>query len=222
MPKQISVTKSLAAASVSNIAQSQSLAAAGAFTLNGSAATGGVATLDTQRRVLISSAGNDSGIKFTINGANGAGATISETLTGSNGGTVATAQDFDTVTGASSSGATASTVQIGTNTVGSTQWFVPDYWNNPTIIQMATELVSGAANWTIEVTDDDPKALIAPFQPGYNQTPPVPNPYGWTGLTGISGSASAVIATPVQAWRLTINSGQGVVAAKAQQAGQAY
>lgn len=74
--RPVLLTKTLAAASVNAIAQSQSLGAAGNVTLNGATASGGLATLDTQRRVLITSAGNDSGISFTVFGATDSGTAI--------------------------------------------------------------------------------------------------------------------------------------------------
>src|SRR5579864_4719534 len=121
------VTKSLAAASANNIATSQTISGASAVTLNGSTVSGGVATLDTARRVLISSGGNDSSITFTVTGTQWDGQTISQTVTGSNGGTVATNLDFLTVTKIVTSGSTASTITVGTNTVGDTPWVRIDY-----------------------------------------------------------------------------------------------
>ena len=225
MARQVVASKSLVAASANNVAHSQVPLNNTPLTLNGSTVTAGVATLDTQRRALLTYGNETAARTMLITGTNQAGATISETLAvpATAPGTVATVQDFYTITSALASGGNwNAAVTLGTNGVGSTPWFVPDLWLTPTLMEIATELaVGGTANWTIEVTDDDPKMPLAPFQPGYNQALPICNAVGWLGLTAISANASAVINTPIQAWRLTINSGQSVVTAKLQQAGLA-
>src|SRR6185437_3174379 len=118
--RPVTISKTLAAASANNIALSQSPAGAGNLTLNGAAVAAGVATLDTQRRVLITSAGTDTGITFTVYGGNQSGSAISETVAGGSLGIpVSTTQDFLTVTRVAASGASASTVTVGTSGVGS-------------------------------------------------------------------------------------------------------
>lgn len=225
MPRQVAVSKSLAASSANNVALSQTPVSGTPLMLNGSTVSGGVAILDTQRRVLLTFGNEAANRTMVIAGTNQAGAKISETLAiaSGGGGTVATLQDFYTVTSATpAGGGWTAAVTLGTNTVGSTPWFVPDLWLTPTLIEIATELASGgAANWSIEVTDDDPKMPLAPFQVGYSQTLPICNAVAWLGLSAITANASGIINTPIQAWRLTINSGTSQVTAKAQQAGLA-
>jgi hypothetical protein len=143
------VTKQLAAASANNIALSQSLAAAGNLLINGSAASGGVATLDTQRRVILTSAGNDSALTWTVIGTNDDGAPIKDVFLGANG--VAQSNlDFKTVTSITGSAATASTVTAGTNGVGSTPWKLFD--NNLATPNMSIylEQLSGTATSNFE------------------------------------------------------------------------
>lgn len=68
-------------------------------------------------QVLITSAGNDSGITFTVTGIRVGelnGATTTEVLTGPNIGTVATAGFYTVVTSVVASGASAGNVSIGT------------------------------------------------------------------------------------------------------------
>lgn len=225
MPRQVVVSKSLAASSANNIALSQTPVSGTPLTLNGSTVTGGVAVLDTQRRVLLTFGNEASNRTMVIAGTNDAGVAISETLTIASGAgaTVATKQDFATVTSATpAGGGWTAAVTLGTNTVGSTPWFVPDLWLTPTLIEVATELASGGtANWSIEVTDDDPKMPLAPFQVGYNQALPICNAVAWFGLSNVNANTNAVINTPIQAWRLTILSGVSQVVAKVQQAGLA-
>ena len=62
----ISVTVGpLDAADDNGIAQSQTTAGAADLTLNGALVSGGVATFDSPRQVIITSAGNDTGVTFT-------------------------------------------------------------------------------------------------------------------------------------------------------------
>lgn len=117
---------SLADETANNIAQSQSPGAAGNLTLNGSLVTGGVAYIGPSyqatgypmRRVYITSAGDDSGVTFTVTGT-GAGPTgfygVSETVTGADTSTVSTTKTFYTVTSIAISGASAAAVTVGVN-----------------------------------------------------------------------------------------------------------
>lgn len=137
----------------------------GSFAVAVGTVTGPVATLDTQRRVLITSGGTDTGIKFTVNGTNDSGQTISETLTGgSSGSPVYTNQDFLTVTSVTHTGSVASTVTIGTNGVGSTPWFVANHLLRPYNAAISGGLqppISGSPSvtWQVEYTYDDPNNL---------------------------------------------------------------
>lgn len=217
MADRVVVTKSLTAAVVNAIAATQALAAAGNLTINGTLTSSGVATLDSQRRISILSSGNDSGLTWTIYGANGAGAAIQENVPGGNGVAVVTQQDFATVNRVAGSGATAGTVQVGTNTVGSTEWQIP----NPHIVGFelgfAAEILSGAATYSIELTDD---TLLAPM-PIYSVAPlPLPNVYTAPGLGNQMGAVQgAVTAHAPAGWRLTVTSGTGNTQATATQAG---
>lgn len=204
----------LAAASANNIAQSQSLAAAGLLTINGSAATGGVATLDVQRKVLITSAGNDSGITFIVSGTNNDNNPFSETVTGGNAVAVATTQDFKTVTSVRGSGATASTVTVGTNGVASSKWFPVDLGRNPINIGHRFR-VSGTVNYTLELTMDDPNNIInaspvqikdryVPQNTLYNNPP---QSFNDLTVAGEVASQSYLMSFPCFAWRVTVNSG---------------
>lgn len=155
----------LAAASANNIALSQTVTGAAAVTLNGSLATGGVATLDKPRRVLITNAGNDTGITFTVVGTGFTGNSISETVTGTSGSAVATTLDFATVTSITTSGSTsASGITVGTNGVAGSSWIRLDDWAPATwSIQID---VSGTVNYTVQTTLDDPNDPTNPVAIG--------------------------------------------------------
>lgn len=220
MSLQVVFTKQLAAASSNNIAQSQSPGSS-ALTLNGSAVTSGVATIDGPssatnqaigRRVIITSGGNDSGINWVVVGTNSTGNAITDTFAGSNGGAAQSNLDFVTVTSITPSGAVASTAIAGTNGVGSSPWSVLN-WNGyaPMNVGMAVELVSGAANFTIQHTYDDPNNLLggAAFPLAFNS--PV--------INGASATIDGAYTTPIVAVRLLINSGTGLLRARFLQAG---
>lgn len=218
--RPVVLTKALAAASANNICTSQSAAGAANLTINGSAAAGGIATLDTQRRVLITSGGNDSGITFTVFGTTQSGNAIQETVTGADVGTVATNQDFLTITQVSTSGATASNVTVGTNTVGSTPWVLADQHVTPGNLSLGGLVVSGSVTYTAEYTYDDFLNLTTGAY-ATPQTPQIayPTPRMVVGLTSVNTSTDALLSNPIKGWRLTINSGTGTASLTGTQAG---
>jgi len=102
------------------IALAQAVGGAGALTLSGANVNGGIGQCGVPSSVTITSAGNDSGITFTIAGMiygpNGyGGAYQSEVVTGSNTSIVATTKLFSTVTSVTASGAAAGNVSVGIN-----------------------------------------------------------------------------------------------------------
>ena len=146
----------LTAASAYAIALSQTPAGAGALTLNGALASGGVATLPQTRRVGITSAGNDTGITFTIAGTTFAGAAATEVLTGASGGVAQSVLDYATVTSIVASGAAAGAITVGTTAVASSSWIRMDAWD---LSQTALQInVTGTVNYTVQSTLDDPNS----------------------------------------------------------------
>jgi hypothetical protein len=118
--------------------------------------SGGVATLDQPRRVLFTSAGNDSGITFTIVGTDWNNQYASEVLAGANATTTYTIYDFKTVTSIVASGASAGNVSIGTNAVASSRPVNLDsYADSSTYIQTDTG-GSAAITYSIQLTGDNP------------------------------------------------------------------
>lgn len=206
-------TRVLAAAVANNIAASQS-PGAGAITLNGSAVVNGVAILDTQRRILITSGSSDAGITYTVNGTNGAGFPISDTFAG--GATTAQSNlDFLTVTSVTHSGSVASTVTIGTSAVGSSIWNIVNTGAVPTNFSYVIELRAGAASFTVDYTLDDPNIL--PGTGGLNAA-------GLTFPLAIASGSAAVtttgsFTTPFFAWRLTTLTGTGTLVVRGLQSG---
>lgn len=195
----------IAAADADGIAASQSVVGAANVIINGALATGGVATLDVPRRVLITSAGNDSGITFTVYGTTFNDASVSEVLQGVNIGTVASTVDFKTVTRIATSGATGAAITAGTNTVAGSRWLRLDNWADAqTAIQCNA---TGTVNYTIQVTMDDPNDPVSPVGIASVQWL---NTNDGDAVTAIGDVFSNFDWTPSYA-RLLLNSGTGSV-----------
>lgn len=205
--------KSLGAASNNSIATSQNDTGNHALVLNGSAVTGGVATIDAAtstnqaigRRVLISSTGNDSGITWTVVGTNSTGNAITDTFTGAGAGlSVQSNLDFVTVTSITASAAYQNGVFAGTNGVGSSPWLTLN-WHATSVMNVGIglELVSGSVNYTVQHTYDDPNNLLQGLLFPFAFNHPV--------INGASASTDGSYTTPIAATRVLINSGTGVL-----------
>lgn len=213
------LTLTLAAAAATNIALAQA-SAGGALTLNGAAATGGVATLDTQRQIGITSSGDDHLITFLVKGTMASGQAISEVVAGTNGGVGVTTQNFLTVTSITASGAVAGTVSVGTTSTGSSQWFIVDNVVLPTQIGFELQKLAGAATATIETTGNCPLQEMPIYRQGYDFTPPVPEAFPWPTLTNVAIDAQGTIqGATIEAWRITLNGAAGSWRVSARQTG---
>ena len=95
-----------AAASVGNNA---------ALVIGGALASGGAVALDSGRIVTILSAGDDSGISFTVTGTDVNGDAQTESITGANAGTATGSKYFKTISGISAVGNPAGNVSAGIN-----------------------------------------------------------------------------------------------------------
>lgn len=143
----------LAASSATNIRTASTIAGAGAVTLNGSLVSGGVATLDTPRRVLVTNASNET-LTLTLTGTTFANAPATEVVQLGLAGTASSVVDFKTITSAVSSAASSGNISIGTNGVAGSPWVRLDEWSWPNVSLQAT--VSGTVNYTVQSTLDDP------------------------------------------------------------------
>lgn len=192
------------------VALSQSKVGAGALTINGSLATGGIATFDVPRRVLVTTAGNDSGITYTVTGTDRYGRVQSEVIPGPNISTAYTVKDFATVTAVTVSGSTAAAVTIGTNGVGSSDIMVLDTIANPTTIALAA-IVTGSPNYTVECTYDD-------YAPAWDMIANSPTWFPVSGFTAQTSNQDGALNRPATAIRITNNSGVGSVVLRINQA----
>jgi hypothetical protein len=217
MGQPIIFSQTLVAAGATKVSASQS-PGAGAILINGTAATGGVATLDRQRRVIITSGGNDTGITFTIKGTNQSGAPISDSFAGANAGAAQSNLDFLTVTSITHTGSVTTTLTAGTNGVASSPWQILNWNAYPMDLTISVELRTGSANFTIEHTYDDPNIL--PGTGGLNASG-LPYALAWPDATvnGASATIETSYQVPILAFRLTTNSGTGTLVCRAIQSG---
>lgn len=164
-----SVVETVAAANASRVATKNAFAQVISIKLssgsagNVSAGTNGVATLDKPRQVILTSGGADTGITFTITGTNCCGNAQSEVVTGASVAAATSVLDYLTVTSIVASGATASTLTVGTNTVSGAYWVFLDQWASRGCALQVT--VSGTVNYTVQSTFDDPNdpmTLVTP------------------------------------------------------------
>jgi len=196
----------LAAASANNIALSQTAVGAQNLTINGAAATGGVATLDVQRRVIVTSAGNDSGITFTCYGTDAAGSLLQATVAGANIGAADFGVSFKTVTRVATSAATAAAVTVGTNGVADSRpIFLDAFGFGPGYVQAS---VTGTVNYTVWQSNEDPNGVVC-----YNIPIGLAN-ITWnpdTILNSLASNSFNVWSASPHLCKVTLNSGTGSV-----------
>lgn len=158
----------LVAASANNIATSQTPTSS--VTLNGSLVSGGVAILDTPRRVRVTTGGSEAGKTMTLTGTTfggpSAGSIVTDVLTlPGSATTVDSAIDFKTITSAVISSAASNALTIGTNGTAGSAWFQPDPSLSGNVSIQVT--VSGTVNYTVQQTMDDPNTpgtTLLPYQ----------------------------------------------------------
>lgn len=161
LTETITGTNTSVVASVNSYKAIRSITPSGNTALTVTVGAMGFATLDTARQVIFTSAGTDTGITITISGTDWAGTPIGETLAGGSSGTpVATVLDYLTVQNVKVSGATASTISVGTNGIAGSPWVKLDAWAPGPVAGQC--VVSGTANYSVETTNDDPNSYGNP------------------------------------------------------------
>lgn len=206
-------TKALVTASTNNICLSQTPGGAGNLTLNGSTVVSGVAILDTQRVVGITSAANDSARTFVVYGADDNGQTIQETVfPGPNIATVSTVMNFKTVTRISIDAGAAGALTVGTTAIGS-DWVIPiDQHIAPDNVALFLEF-PGTVTVTVQYTGSDiwaPGAITSATAIVWTDHP---------NLTGKTTTSDSNLAAPAAAVRLKVTSGTGTCRFIVRQAG---
>ncbi len=201
------------AADADGICLSQTTGAAGDLLINGALTTGGVATLDTARQVLFTSAGDLSAITFTITGTNNQGTVITESVIGPNL-TSGSISGFLTVTQVSADAAVGTAVTVGTSTIAYSDVVPLDIYATPsfeTSLSLKWAGVSNDADVTVQFTFDKIFDGVGPFE--------------WTDQANLTGQTqgdapvSGSLISPTTAVRLVTNSGTGAVTLQVVQAG---
>jgi len=194
-PIQI-VTTSFPTADDDYLATSQSLAGAGFLTLVAS-------TITPPRFVTITSAGDDSGITFTIVGVGPNGETQTETITGPDTDVVTSTKTFAFVESIFASGATDDDVEAGVAQSGYSQWIPLDIYV-PNQVTTISATVSGTIDYSIQYTNEDP------FDHSFVHQA-VAHPASGGAFTGASTSQTHFTTTLMRAVRYLINSGDGSI-----------
>lgn len=199
--RPITLTRALVAAAVGAIAAAQTTAGAGNLLINGTLASSGVATLDVQRTVGLTSAGNLSAVNFTITGTDDQGRVISEVLAGPNANTVSSVLNYKTVTSIAVSAAVGTNVTADTVATGASREIPLDKWLNPFNVSVSMEITSGSGSWTLQYTFD-------------NVFDGTGGPYVWYNhatLVNVGTSSNGTLVSPVMAVRVLTNSGTGTL-----------
>ena len=144
------------AADPNAITTAETLSGGGAdqsFAITGVKASGGVATLDIPRQVVITPAGDDSGRIFVVEGTNRKDNYQVEAIVGGNATATQTVQAFKTITKVRSDGNTASTVEVGTGTKVNSNWLPLDYYALPFEVALALQVsLATSPDFTVELT----------------------------------------------------------------------
>lgn len=210
MSRPVSITKALAASGATKVCALQTLGAAGNLLINGTAATGGVATLDTQRQILFTTTEDDSSKTATIYGTDDDGNVVVDSITLPSSSTKASNLNFKTVTRIAINGAIGANISVGTNGVGSSRWVLFDPYLTPSYLSLVAQLVTGTGNMTVEYTAD-PISNSTQMQSavGFGFSSPNPLALAHPSLQSLASTAEGAIDFPIVGWRLTINSGTG-------------
>ena len=95
------------------ISEASTPTGAGSLTLGGALVTNGIANLSGQRKILIYSDGDDSGVSFSITGQDASGIAVTETITGPNTTTVYSTYAYKTITAVTIDGAGTGNIEVG-------------------------------------------------------------------------------------------------------------
>lgn len=133
MPRPNTQTITLSAAVGNAVCASQTPLLAGALTINGANASGGVYTApnSTPRHITITSGSNESAKNFTITGTDRNGQVISTTTTGPNAVTKTIAINFNTITGITIDAASVGAITVGFAAEADTAWIPLDRYSVP-------------------------------------------------------------------------------------------
>lgn len=205
--RPIQKTLSFQAASATGVTTAQTPADGVDLTIDGTFASGGVATFYEATVINFASTSNLSTVTFTIFGTADNGTAIFENVTGPNNTTVATVQYFKTVTSievATVTTFTTQTVSVGnSNSVsfGTGPWWPLDIYTPNQVTTISGNELAGAVTYSIEYTNEDP------FDTTITQLA-VPHPVA--ALTSATNDQTAFTTTLMRAVRV-VTSGSGTL-----------
>jgi len=184
------------------ICLAQTPSGAGNLIINGTLASGGVATLGEVTAPTVYAAGDESGKTFTFTGTDKYGNTITSAATTgpTAGATVTCATSFKTITQVAVSAATGGDVEVGVAGTGISRAVPMDIHQNGFSVGLGLD-VTGTINATVQHTFDDP--FSATFNP-YTAT--------WFDHSSIASKTADTdgnYAYPCRAIRLKVNSSSG-------------
>ncbi len=184
------------------------------FSINGVFATDQVATMDFRRQVVITSAADDSGRVFLVEGTDEKGNFRSEAVAGANAGAVSTVQAFTTVTAVIPDAGTAGAVEIGTADIISSNWLPLDYMVADFDVAMAIAVGAATADLTVELTlsnilarrGNDPQPQVGSWLGSeFDLFFPEINIHDHDSMVNVTADVTGNLAFPVRAIRLKSN-----------------
>ena len=200
------MTLAPSAAAVNSVSASAS-PAAGAIAIDGTLASGGVATLGAAQLITLVSGGNDTGITFTITGTDCNGRAQTESTVGASAGTKTSTKYFKTVSSITHTGSVAGTLSVGNAIDSVSNNIFPDLSVPFTQIGIGVQLVSGTATYKVQHS----------YQDGRSSHPTV-----WfdNSAGAKSASSEATYSTPVATIQILLSaSSSAVISGRIIQAG---
>ena len=190
------------------VAAKQVTTAAGGLVINGTYADGmqvgtsGQSATPVggfQYAVALNCSGDMSALNFTVLGDNAYGQTVSQTLSGPNGGVVYTTTQFAKVRAVTTDAAVTVSTSIGVGGNGSSRPFTVDTFKNPVNINCDV-LLTAAATLFLQSTDQNIQGATLSGLPASSLT--------WGNVSSISGvtaSANALLTAPQRSLRFTVS-----------------
>lgn len=198
---------SFQAASGTGVTTAQTPADGVDLTIDGTFASGGVATFYEATTLEFTSSDDLSDVTFTVTGTDADGLPISEDVVGPNNDTVTTVLAYLTVTSiavATGESYTTETVEVGnpdSASFGDGPWWPLDIYTPNQVTNISCNELAGAVTYSVEYTNEDP------FDTNITQLA-VAHPVA--ALTGASTSQTAFTTTLMRAVRV-VTSGSGTL-----------
>lgn len=160
--RPIQKTLSFQAASATGVTTAQTPADGVDLTIDGTFASGGVATFYEATKINFASTSDLSTVTFTVYGTAANGTAIWEAVTGPNNATVQTTQLFQTVTAVAVSTLTTFTVETvsvgnpNSTSFGTGAWWPLDIYTPNQVTNISCNELAGAVTYSVEYTNEDP------------------------------------------------------------------